>query len=115
MASGHLVYVHQGSLFAVGFDLDRLEVRGAPASLLKDVAGDSLTAGGQYVVARNGTLVYLSGKSSTADWPVAWMDNTGKTHPLLAAPGSYYTPRFSPDGKRLALAVGPAGGRDIRV
>src|SRR5262249_13839679 len=30
-------------------------------------------------------------------------------------PGLYFTPRFSPDGKRLALAVGPPGNRDIHV
>ncbi len=114
LPSGHLVYLHQGTLFAVVFDLDRLEVRGTPAPLLEDVAGNGTTGGGQYDVARNGTVVYLSGKSS-GTWPVAWMDNTGKTQPLPAAPGPYYTPRFSPDGKRLALAVGSAGGSDIQV
>jgi Tol biopolymer transport system component len=113
--AGHLVYVHQGTLFAVGFDLDRLEVRGTPAPLLKDVAGNAAFGGGQYDVARNGTLVYLSGKSSYPGWPVAWMDSTGKTQPLLAAPGLYNTPRFSPDGKRLALAVGPVLSGDIQV
>ena len=50
---------------------------------------------------------------SAAGWPVSWMDSTGKTKPLLAAPGPYYTPRFSPDGKRLALAVGPFGATGI--
>jgi Tol biopolymer transport system component/predicted Ser/Thr protein kinase len=113
--AGHLVYVHQGTLFAVGFDLDRLEVRGTPAPLLEDVAGNTASGGGQYDVARNGTLVYLSLESSTASWPVAWMNSTGKTQPLLAAPGQYYTPRFSPDGGRLALAVGPVGRGDIQV
>ncbi len=113
--AGHLVYVHQGTLFAAGFALDRLEVRGTPAPLLEDVAGNPALGGGQYDISRNGTLVYLSGKSSTASWPVAWMDNTGKTQPLLAVPGQYFSPRFSPEGKRLALAAGPFGGGDIQV
>ncbi len=106
LPSGHLVYLHQGTLFAVGLDMDRLEVRGAPVPVLNDVAGNAAMGGGQFDVARNGTLVYLSGKSPTASWPVAWMESTGKMQSLLAAPGQYYTPRFSPDGKRLALAVG---------
>ena len=114
LPSGHLVYIHQGTLFAAGFDLDRLEVRGTPAPLLEDVAGNASAGAGQYDVARNGTLVYLSGKSN-ASWPVVWMDSTGKTQPLLAALGPYYTPRFSPDGNRLAVAVGSAGGDDIQV
>ena len=114
--AGHLVYLHQGTLFAVGFDLDRLEVRGTHAPVLEDVAGNAAESGGQFDVARNGTLVYLSGKSSNASWPVAWMDSSGKTQPLLATPGRYFFPRFSPDGKRLALTVGPQQGiGDIQV
>ena len=115
LPSGQLVYVHQGTLFALGFDLVRLEVRGTPAPLLEDVAANAQSGGGQFDVARNGTLVYLSGKSSTASWPVAWMDSTGKTKPLLATPGPYYAPRFSPDGTRLALAMGPLGSGDVQV
>jgi len=112
--AGHLVYLHQGTLFAVGFDLDRLEVRGTPTPLLKDVAGNTAFGGGQYDISRNGTLVYLSGISSNARWPVAWMDSTGRTQPLLAVPGQYYDLRLSPDGKRLALSLQSAGN-DIQV
>jgi Tol biopolymer transport system component len=103
--AGELVYVHQGTLLGVPFDLDRLEVRGTPAPLLEDVAGDPSFAGGQFDVSRNGTFVYLGGKSSAAAWPLVWLDSTGKTEPLLALPGSYYSPRLSPDGKRLAVSV----------
>ncbi|HEV2199775.1 MAG TPA: protein kinase [Bryobacteraceae bacterium] len=102
--AGHLVYVHQGTLLGVPFDLDRLEVRGTPTPLLEDVAGDTVTAGGQFDVSRNGTFVYLGGKSS-GTWPLVWLDSTGKTQPLLASPGLYFTPRLSPDGKRLAVSV----------
>ena len=37
LPSGHLVYVNRGTLFAVPFDLDRLEVRGTPAPVLDQV------------------------------------------------------------------------------
>jgi Tol biopolymer transport system component/tRNA A-37 threonylcarbamoyl transferase component Bud32 len=100
---GQLVYVHQGTLLGVPFDLDRLEVRGTPAPLLEDVAGDPVTAGGQFDASRNGIFVYLGGRSAAA-WPLVWLDSTGKMEPLLASPGSYYTPRLSPDGKRLAVS-----------
>jgi Tol biopolymer transport system component len=103
--AGQLVYVHEGTLLGVPFDLDRLEVRGAPSPLLQDVAGDPSFAGGQFDVSRNGTFVYLGGKSLAAGWPLVWLDSTGKTEPLLASPGAYYTPRLSPDGKRLAVSV----------
>jgi len=103
--AGQLIYVRQGALLGVPFDLDRLEVRGAPVPLLEDVAGDPFSAGGQFDVSRNGTFVYLGGKSSAATWPLVWLDSTGKTEPLLASPGPYLTPRLSPDGKRLAVSV----------
>src|SRR6266851_3778819 len=103
--AGELVYVHQGTLFGVPFDLDRLEVRGTPAPLLEDVAADRITAGGQFAFSRSGTFVYLSGRSGTPTWPLVWLDSTGKTEPLLATPGAYFTPRLSPDGKRLAVSV----------
>src|SRR5439155_2519643 len=83
--------------------------------VLADVAGDATSDGGRFDVARNGTLVYLSGKSSTPTRPVVWMDSTGKTQPLLAALGLYISPRFSPDGKRLALIGGLFEGGDIQV
>ena len=37
LPSGHLVYVNRGTLFAVPFDVDRLEVHGTPAPVLDQV------------------------------------------------------------------------------
>jgi len=110
--AGELVYVHQGTLFGVPFDPERLEVRGTPAPLLEDIAADPFTAGGQFDFSRNGTFVYPSGKSGAQTWPLVWLDSAGKTEPLLAAPGAYWTPSLSPDGKRLAFSV---GNQDIEV
>jgi Tol biopolymer transport system component/tRNA A-37 threonylcarbamoyl transferase component Bud32 len=109
LPGGYLIYIHERTLFGVPFDLNRLEVRGTPAPLQADVAVNSNTAGGQMDFSRNGTLVYLSGKSSTGTWTIAWLDRDGKTQPLLAAPGIYFQPRFSPDGKRLAFSTNTTG------
>ena len=35
---------------------------------------------------------------------IQWMDEEGKTQPLLDKPGLFVNPRFSPDGQRLAVA-----------
>jgi serine/threonine-protein kinase len=113
--AGYLIYVRQGVLFGVPFDPVSLELRGMPEPLLDDVAGNAGTGGGQLDVSRNGTMVYLSGKSSTTTWPVVWLDGSGKTQPLMARPGRYFTPRFSPDGNWLALSVNSGKGRDIYV
>jgi len=103
LPSGHLVFVHQGTLFAVPFDLGRYETRGMPAPILEDVAGDTGTGGGQLNFSRTGTLVYLSGKSSAAVGALFWLDAAGKKEPLLPA-ARMFSPRFSPDGKRLAFS-----------
>jgi serine/threonine-protein kinase len=111
---GYLLYVHQGVLFGVGFDTDRLEVRGTPTPLVQDVAGDTSLGGGQLDISETGTLVYLAGKEATSKWPIAWLDSSGRTEPLMDTPGAYYYPRISPDGRRLAFAVS-GKGQDLFV
>jgi serine/threonine-protein kinase len=102
LPSGHLLYLHQGVLFGVGFDPTRLETLGAPVPLLQDVAANSATGGGQFDFSNTGTFVYMAGKSAAQSWQVAWLDSSGKMQPLLSMPGRYVTPRLSPDGKKLS-------------
>ncbi len=109
---GYLVYVHQGTLLGVKFDLRRLEVTGTPVPLLEDVGGNAGTGAGQFDIAGNGTFVYRKSGASAVTWPLLWLEENGTTRPLLQTRGSYLAPRFSPDGKRLALTVGLT---DIRI
>jgi serine/threonine-protein kinase len=46
---------------------------------------------------------------------LAWIDETGKTTPLLAKPGQYGWPRLSPDGQRLALTETESGSDVLMV
>jgi serine/threonine-protein kinase len=103
LPSGHLVYVHQGVLFGVGFDLARLEVRGVPVPLVEDLAANPTIGGGQFDFSSTGTLVYLAGKSTGPSWQVSWLDSSGKMQPLIATPGMYTRMQFSPDGRKLAF------------
>ena len=110
LPSGHLVYVHQGVLFGVALDPVRLEVRGTPIPLLEDVGANATLGGGQFEFygepSGPGTLVYLAGKGAAQRWQVAWLDSSGKMQPLIATPRAYNLPRFSPDGRRLAISDG---------
>jgi serine/threonine-protein kinase len=103
LPSGHLVYIHQGELFALVFDANRLETMGSPVPLVDEVAGNSVTGGGQFAFSQTGTLVYLAGKGASQSWPLVWLDSSGRIRPLLTTPGAYYHPHISPDGRRLAL------------
>ncbi len=102
-AIGHLVYAHEGVLFAVPFDPERMELRGTAVPLLEDLMSDPNSGAGQFSFSRIGNMVYRAGKMSAPNYPVWWLDNSGKTKPLIATPSLYIAPRFSPDGQRLAL------------
>ena len=112
--TGHLIYLHQNTLFAVPFHPGRLALTGSPAPILEDVSSAPV-AGGDFAFAQNGTFVYLSGTAAQALWPISWVDSSGKTQPLHAPLGTYYSLRFSPDGKRLAFSMNSGKGQDIWV
>jgi serine/threonine-protein kinase len=86
----------------VSFDLARLEVRGTPAPLLQDVAANMATGGGQFDFSAGGTFVYAAGTRAAQAWTIASLDGSGKIQPLVAVPGTYGTPHFSPDGRKLS-------------
>ena len=85
---------------------------GATEQILEDVAG---AATNPFDFSRNGTFVYHAGIAADQKWPIVWMDSSGKTEPLVTTPGNYSFPQFSPDGKRLALAVDTGKGQEIFV
>jgi len=114
LPSGHLVYVNRGTLFAVPFDVDRLEVHGTPAPVLDQVSYNSGNGSAQLDFSSTGTLIYRSGGVTGGGlFTIAWLDGTGKVQPLLAKPGTYGHPSMSPDGQRLALDVREGSGTDI--
>jgi Tol biopolymer transport system component/predicted Ser/Thr protein kinase len=103
LPSGHLIYVSKGTLFAVAFDPNRLEARGA-ATRLGEVASEPNLGFGQLDFARNGTLAYRSGGSQGLR-TLEWLDSTGKVVNVGFEPASYTFPRVSPDGRRLLYLV----------
>ena len=112
--TGHLLYVHENTVYGVGFDPDRLEIRGTPVPLLGDVAAGASpeAGGGQFAFSDTGTFVYLTGRPTAVTYPVQWLTAAGVTTPLIAQPGQFDAPRLSADGKRLAYsAVG--GGTNV--
>jgi serine/threonine-protein kinase len=115
--AGHLVYTNQGTLFAIPFDLERLETRGTAVPVLDDVAYTALaTRASQFAFSPSGTLVYRKRiGAALAMTTVQWLDSAGKKQPLLDKPGVYFDPRLSLDGKRLAMQVVEGSNYDIGV
>jgi serine/threonine-protein kinase len=104
LPSGHLVYLHNGTLFAVPFDLEGLETQGTPVPVLQEVAYDTRYGSAQLDFSQAGTLLYRSGGAEVRLVTVQWLDSGGKPQPLLLKPRDYFYPRLSPDGSRLALS-----------
>jgi dipeptidyl aminopeptidase/acylaminoacyl peptidase len=114
LPSGHIVYMHEGTLFAIPFDLARLETAGAAVPVIEELVGTPLSAGAQFAFSNRGTLVYLTGRSSPM-LSTQWLDRTGKLSPLRAVPGIYRNPQFSPDGTKLAMQILDSKSSDIWV
>jgi len=104
MPTGHLVYATPGTLRGVRFDLDRLEVRGNPVTVLDGVftkPGGSTS----FSVSTTGTLTYIAGRGDTARRTLVWVDRQGREEPISVPPRAYAYARLSPDGTRVALDV----------
>jgi Tol biopolymer transport system component len=113
--TGHLLYMHEGTLFAVSFDLSRLEVTGSPTPLLDGITAGPGDASAQFSFAENGELMYVPGHSGFRFASIYWMDRQGKFTPIRETKADYYMPALSPDGKRLVVAINDGKKSDIWV
>ncbi len=112
LPSGHLVYTHDRTLFAIPFDVNRLETRGAAVPVLTDLQpGNDLDFSG------NGTLVYRKsgGEGKARLGYIEWVDSAGKRETILARPDVYASLYLSPDGKRLTFVLPQPTSQDLWV
>jgi len=103
-SSGHLVYAQGGSLMAVPFDPQRLETTGAAVPVVEGVLQNTFGAA-QYSVSATGSLVYVSGAIQLAQLRLVWVNRNGTEQPLAAPAHAYVGPRFSPDGRQVAVTI----------
>ena len=103
--TGHLIYSVDGTLWAVGFDPDRLAVTGNPVPVLEGVVTQG-TGAAQFSLSNDGTLVYVGGAAvgMTAS-ELGWVDREGQMTPLVRGTGEYQSPRLSPDGRQIAVTI----------
>jgi serine/threonine-protein kinase len=103
--TGHIVFIETETLFALPFDVDRLEPTGSPVPVVEGVNASLSQGGAQYDFSTTGMLAYLGGGVGAPEYPALWVGRDGRTSPLLSEPGTYAHPRLSPDGTRLSLTV----------
>jgi len=108
--SGHLVFVQGGSLMAVPFDLQRLEITGPAIGVVSDVTAPfrlrtmPMSFNRLFDVSPAGTLAFVSA-GRAPEHALVWVDRAGNDQPVGASGGTYAQPRLSPDGRRIAVVV----------
>jgi Tol biopolymer transport system component len=115
LSTGHLLYAQAGRLFAVPFDLSRGDVTSSPLPLSERVEM-SAQAPAQFAVAPGGTgsLVYVPARTLAARI-LTLVDREGHASPLTDMRAAYAHPRFSPDGRLLAVTIDTEGSSDVWV
>ena len=102
LPTGQLVYGAGGSIYAVPFNLARLEVTGSPVKLLDNVA-ITPEGGVNAMVSRDGTLAYVRVDPQSTARALVWVTRDGREDPIAAPRRPYIYPRVSPDGTRVAV------------
>ena len=107
LRTGHIVYLLRGTLFAVPFDIKRLEVTGGPSPVVEGVRNASgVTGSAQFSVSATGSLIYIAGQASAvAQSELAFVDRKGVVKPFGLPAGGYGDLRISPNGKELAFSL----------
>ena len=101
-----LIYTRDdGTLMAVPFDARGMRTRGAPRQLPERVAATQF--GTPSALSPSGTLVYQVAAPHLSR--LVLDDGTHLSSPLGDRPRVFHQPRFSPDGRSIALVIGDGG------
>ena len=110
LPTGHLVFISGGSLLAVAFDVDRLQMYGAAIPILTGIRVNPEVGAAQVALSDAGAFGYLPMASTQRT--LVWVDRQGKETAVGAPPRAYSSPRVAPDGTRVAVSM-KEGGQDI--
>ena len=105
--TGHIVYVSDGTLQAVAFDLGSLSVTSDPVPVVEGVMNKAASGASSFALSDNGSLLYVSGPVTVGaeTGSLVWVDPEGRETPLPLPAGAYSRPRLSPNGAQVAVRV----------
>ena len=110
--TGHLVFLRQGTLLCVPFNLEKRELTGQPVPAVANVmqalnVGEQKnTAAGQFSVSDSGGLVYAAGGiNPDRQDSLVWVDMKGNATPITSFKAWFWAPRLSPDGRQIAYVT----------
>ena len=113
--TGHLVFNRAGDVWAVAFDLGRLETVGDPVPVQEGVSAKTSGAA-EFAVSDTGTLIFIPDGESFVQRRLVWVSQDGTEEPTAAPARAYGYVALSPDGTRAAVEITSAGtGIDVWV
>jgi serine/threonine-protein kinase len=112
--TGHLVYEQNatGILMAVAFDFATLEVTSSPVPVLQGVR-QSIPGRADYALSEDGTLAYVPQQRTVQS--LVWTDRKGTESLIIQEELGFGSPRISPDGTQVAVAIADEDGQNIWI
>src|SRR5262249_15735436 len=109
-SSGYLFFAGEQTLQAQPFDLRELRLKGSALVVAERMGINPGLHHAQFSVSESGSVAYFPGLRGEG-WPMALPARNGKQVGSVSEIAPYFPPRFSPDGKRVAVAFGDGQGR----
>ncbi len=107
-ATGHLLFIRDGKLWAHSFDPNRLELKGEPFSIENVAPGTAVSA------SPAGTIAYRTPPADSGQRQLVWIDRSGKIiEKVVYRDTAALGPSLSPDGRRIAVYREKDGNMDI--
>ena len=113
-ASGYLLFARQSALLAQRFDPGTLRLEGDPVIIQEGLLTDISYNEAVYSVSDNGLLLYQTGTAIAGARPI-FLDRSGKTVRTIDDPNEQSQPRFSRDGRQLALYLYDTRSRQSNI
>ncbi|UCE50035.1 MAG: PD40 domain-containing protein, partial [Phycisphaerales bacterium] len=112
--SGHIIYGRNDNLYAVDFDVEKLEVTGPHVPVVLGVVTPP-SRSAQFAVSADGTLAYVPVEARSTELMPVWVDGQGKVTRLEVTPRNYNNARISSDRTRVAFDIQDGANRDIWI
>jgi serine/threonine protein kinase/Tol biopolymer transport system component len=110
--AGWMLWVRAGALTAQRLDADRPALTGEPVVLADGVATDTGSLRSAVSVAMTGLVAYRT--AGGAQRQLTWFDRSGTARGVVGEPDdTWFQPRVSPDGRRVAVARTVQGNTDL--
>jgi serine/threonine protein kinase len=103
-STGHIIAAWSGGLFAVPFNLNKLEVTGPTVPVLDEIF---LNKGfiPNYSFSNDGTLIYLSGKKGFQKKQLVFLNHNGESQHVLNQLENFRQLSYSPNASKLTVSI----------